>query len=204
VELTAVGANFTVGETLTLTLSSGFGFHAKGMEDSGYADIVMINRGEKLELTFKKETDRCNISNMEIDALTAPVGAVASLTITGSNRGETTTDVAVVTEEANICFEVDSNNVVVNRNPVTIANPDPAIWMDNDGTVMIALDAAATILGWIDGNTTTRWDLVANMVTVSAGNKTVELAVGSKIAVVNGITQRDIHATRGCGQRVLP
>jgi len=97
VELTAVGTDFAVGETLTMTLSSGFGFDEEGEEDSGLADIQIV--GDKLELTFTAATNKCNISNMEIDALTAPVGAVASLTITGSNRGEATTDVAVVVEE---------------------------------------------------------------------------------------------------------
>jgi len=185
VELTAVGTDFAVGETLTMTLSSGFGFDEEGEEDSGLADIQIV--GDKLELTFTAATNKCNISNMEIDALTAPVGAVASLTITGSNRGEATTDVAVVVEEGKtVCFEVDSNDIVVNGKKVTIDRPDPAIWEDKEGNVMIAMRAASQILQKLDRNMQVTWDATAEVATYIIGNKTVELTVGSDIAVVNG------------------
>ncbi|MBQ7103662.1 MAG: hypothetical protein IJN89_06355, partial [Anaerotignum sp.] len=185
VELTAVGTDFEVGETLKMTLSSGFGFDEEGEEDSGLADIQIV--GDKLELTFTAATNKCNISNMEIDALTAPVGAVASLTITGSNRGEATTDVAVVVgEEKTVCFEIDSNDIVVNGKKVTIDRPDPAIWKDKDGNVMIAMRAASQILQKLNENVAVTWDTNAMAAEYTIGNKTVELTVGSDIAVVNG------------------
>ena len=188
VEIDAEGTDFTTSETLTLTLSEGFTFVTNAKIDTNQADIVSFTKDE-LVLQPKKTTDEIVIEDMEIKVTTAEVGDIARLAIVGNKRVSTGVKVAKVVdaeETKTVMFEVESDLVIVDGHKIRIDRPDPAIWMDEDDNVMIAMRAVSMILQELDDEAEVLWDPDAMVATFISGNNVVSLTVGSDIAVVNG------------------